>query len=234
MVELVLVSGLTLNVWKTIMSNILITGCGRGLGRSLYNTLYDWRNTIVPLFRTIPTYSVENEIIGNIRHATTLDKISEALPKYNVNVLINNAGVYTSKKLIEMNDDEIMNIIDTNLTAQIQVTRRAYKYFSEKNKGLIININSLAYHHPSYNETVYCASKWGFAGFSKALQMESIGKNIKTVDLFIGAMHTDMTAERVGYMIDPDDVSILVKDIISKHDNNTFIPTEITLRRNND
>ena len=62
--------------------------------------------------------------------------------------------------------------MESNLTSQIKVLNRVYNYFVEKNDGMIININSLCVRHPSPTETVYCASKFGLLGFSKALQID--------------------------------------------------------------
>ena len=69
--------------------------------------------------------------------------------KYQIDCFINNAGVYEG------------DIIDTNLASQIRILQVVYKYFLERERGRIININSVAGLYPSANESIYCASKFG-------------------------------------------------------------------------
>jgi 3-oxoacyl-[acyl-carrier protein] reductase len=60
-----------------------------------------------------------------------------------------------------MEDDEIIELINTNLIAQILLTKRAIKHFIKRKNGRIININSLAGKNGTANESIYCSSKFG-------------------------------------------------------------------------
>ena len=94
--------------------------------------------------------------------------MDELIRRCDINVFINNVGVHLSKSPRRTMDEEVDEVIESNLTSQIKVLNRVYNYFVEKNDGMIININSLCVRHPSPTETVYCASKFGLLGFSKA------------------------------------------------------------------
>ena len=138
-------------------------------------------------------------LIGDLRDTDFPDKVDEFIRRCDINVFINNAGVHLSKSPRRTTDEEVDEVIESNLTSQIKVLNRVYNYFVEKNDGMIININSLCVRHPSPTETVYCASKFGLLGFSKALQIDALGRNVEIVDVFPGIVQTRMTRNRDNY-----------------------------------
>lgn len=210
------------------LKNIFITGCGAGLGKTLLETFEENECNVFPHFRESKNY-----ISGDINQKDILEKLPEFLRTNSINVFINNAAVYEKKSLLDTTDQEIENIINTNLISQILITKRVYSFFKERGHGLIINVNSLAGKTPSANESIYCASKSGLYSFSKSLQLESINDNIEIVDLFPGAMKTKMTRGRDNYdtLIDTKDVSKVIFDIIFKYTN--LYTNEIVIRRKN-
>ena len=137
-------------------------------------------------------------MIGDLRDTDFPDKVDEFIRRCDINVFINNAGVHLSKSPRRTTDEEVDEVIESNLTSQIKVLNRVYNYFVEKNDGMIININSLCVRHPSPTETVYCLSKFGLLGFSK-LQIDALGRNVEIVDVFPGAVQTRMTRNRDNY-----------------------------------
>lgn len=214
------------------MEKILITGCGRGLGKSLFKELISRQYSVIPHFKTIPIKTYPINVIGNINDNETIDIIEKTIIENGISVIINNAAIYTHKNFIDLSDDEITELIKTDLISQILITKRAYKYFKEKNNGIIININSLAGKYPSLNESIYCAAKFGLDGFSKSLQIESKGLNIKFIDFYIGAMKTDMSTWKSNYedLLDPNEVASFICDVFS-YSYKTIGSTEYVIRR---
>ena len=78
----------------------------------------------------------------------------------------------------------------------ILLTQRFFKFFKKKSAGFIININSLAGKNYTKHESVYCASKYGLKGFMGAFQLEALEHNVPIISIFLGAMNTDLTADR--------------------------------------
>ncbi len=95
-----------------------------------------------------------------------------------IDVLINNAGVLDFIKFEQQSDERIAQMIHTNVTAPIQLTRAIIGNFQSKNQGHIVFVGSifgsLAFPHFS----TYCASKFAVHGFSQALRRELLGSNI--------------------------------------------------------
>lgn len=210
------------------MKNILITGCGSGLGKSLCKNKH---HNIFSHYRSIENPPV-NSIIGDLRDINVLDSLSQFIVDNDINVFINNVGVYLNSPITEVSDEELIDVINVNLISSMLLLKRVYSYFNKKNNGLIININSLAGKNATANESVYCASKFGLSGFSKSIQLEAIGTGIRIVDLYPGAIKTRMTKNRQNYdrLIDPNDIASLIYDIIDNE--KTCYQNEIILRKN--
>ena len=200
------------------MKNILITGCGSGLGNALLKKGLSFDCNLYPNVRKDPsaTWNEDNFLVGDINDPTFRNEFSGFLNRKRIDVFINNAAIYKNGPFIDLDDATIVDVLNTNLVSQILMIKSVYKFFKENGYGLIINVNSLSGLHPSLNETIYCAAKSGLRGFSKCLQLESVNTRIEIIDLFPGAMKTRMTADRKGYegFINPDDVADMIYNTI--------------------
>ena len=211
--------------------NILITGCGSGLGRGFFEMRKDYSHNVFPHFREptsyIPLEGDNQPLIGDITDPMFYDKLSSFLEDNNINVFVNNAALHKQENLLDTSDEDIIAMVNTNLTSQILVLKRVYKFFKEKGEGLIININSVASKYPSPKETIYSATKSGL----NALQLESIGDRIEIVDFFPGAMQTRMTLGRDNYetLMNVKDVAAMIYDVISNDRNISM--NEIVIRK---
>lgn len=86
-----------------------------------------------------------------------------------------------------MKNNEIAEMIDTNVIGTIQMTGTI---LSHLNEGHIINIISTAGLRGKVNEAVYCASKFALKGFTESLQKEYEGTGIKFTAVYMGGMDT--------------------------------------------
>ena len=199
--------------------NILITGCSSGLGQALFNKVWEDDN-LNPFGHYRTEDGDPHALIGDITDSDFPEKLDDHIRKNKIDCFINNAGVYEG------------DIIDTNLGSQIRMLQVVYKYFLQKEKGRIININSVAGLYPSANESIYCASKFGLKGFSKSIQLEAVGTGIEVTDVYLGGVRTRMTEDRDNYedLMRPEDIAECMIDLLNTK---TFYVNEITLRRRN-
>ena len=199
--------------------NILITGCSSGLGHALFNKVWEDDN-LNPFGHYRTEDGDPHALIGDITDSDFPEKLDNHIRKNKIDCFINNAGVYEG------------DIIDTNLGSQIRMLQVVYKYFLQKEKGRIININSVAGLYPSANESIYCASKFGLKGFSKSIQLEAVGTGIEITDVYLGGVRTRMTEDRDNYedLMRPEDIAECMIDLLNTK---TFYVNEITLRRRN-
>lgn len=219
----------------------LITGSSKGLGRELalkfaekgYNLIIHGRN-LEDLEAT--SKYITNEIgkgcitvQGDLRDSATLEKLYNSAKNSNLAVLINNAGIYTNNEFMEMSEEEIKSILEVNLVAPILLTHKIYPILKESKSGLIININSIAAKAPNSREALYCASKAGLMGFSNSFKYSARGDGVNILDVYLGAMSTQMTAGRKDPLtcIDPKIAAEAIFD--ASLDRSTLFQTEITL-----
>lgn len=155
---------------------VLITGSSRGLGAELavvfaskgYGVILHGRSEFgLEAVRQRIGQNCLHMSVGDLRFVSTLNKLFELGQEYGVSVLINNAGVDCPAPISEISDEQIDEVIETNLIAPIKLTARFCGLVDT-----IININSLSGLEAQKSRSLYCASKWGLRGFSDSLQLE--------------------------------------------------------------
>jgi NAD(P)-dependent dehydrogenase (short-subunit alcohol dehydrogenase family) len=124
------------------MSNILITGSGKGLGKAMKDELEKQGHLVIG-------YDINNG--DDVTKAETAASI-------NVDVLINNAGVNLIDWLENFTEDMWDKVMDVNAKG-IYMMSRACLPSLIKNKGTILNIVSNAAHMPMTCSLAYNASK---------------------------------------------------------------------------
>lgn len=205
------------------MSTVLITGSSKGLGAALAehfskydcNIILHGRNydDIVNIKNIVEENgSIAHVIIGDLQDESIISELSECAIENNIDVLINNAGLYLNKTFSEMSMSEFKKIINVNLIATVSITHKIFDWFKKNKMGTIINVNSLAGKQGSDGELAYCASKFGLRGFSESLQFDATRHGIRVVDVYLGAMKTGMTGERIDQelFIEPSDAARVI------------------------
>jgi len=220
---------------------VLITGSSKGLGRSLalvfarnnHNVIIHGRNRkrLEEVEQAVKEWNVECDVVtGHLSESRTIEKLADVAWEKRIDVLINNAGVYSKNPIAEVRDAEIREVIETNLIAPILLIKRVAWMFKLEWGGLIINISSVAGKEPNPVEPVYCASKHGLRGFSCSLRCLP---NTRVIDIYPGAMKTDMSAGREDYnnLIDPNDAAQAIFMLCEEY--KSLKIKEITIGRKN-
>ena len=89
-----------------------------------------------------------------------------------LDILINVAGVLAEKPLIEQSAEETANQVGVNLLGLINTTRSFLPLLHRQKEAVIVNIASGLAKEVLPDLTVYCATKWGVRGFTRALALE--------------------------------------------------------------
>lgn len=191
----------TFNVSK---KNIVIVGASSGLGKELVLLLHKRRSELFVLARSIDKTHFPRggitKIPCDITHATN---IVEAFTKIDtitkrIDVFIHCAGIGLEQRLESSSSEKIKQVIDTNLTGAILVTREAYKRMVKSKHGHIVAVSSTSGRKARALETIYCATKWGLAGFSESLRLEAMDYGIKVTTVYPGGMKTSFYDSEPG------------------------------------
>lgn len=133
-----------------------------------------------------------------------------------VNVLINLAGVNELSLIEDTTDQEVEHLMNMNLVAPINLTREMLSHLSAQDEASIINVGSIMGSIGYPGSSLYCASKFGFRGFSEALRRELASSSIKVIYLAPRATSTTMNSEQMTKMNQTLGVHVDAPEIVAK------------------
>ena len=90
-----------------------------------------------------------------------------------IDVLINNAGLGTSRRVVDMEDAEWHKVIDVTLTGTFRVMRAALKVMQPRGQGVIINNASVLGWRAQIEQAHYAAAKAGVMALTRCAAMEA-------------------------------------------------------------
>lgn len=90
-----------------------------------------------------------------------------------IDVLINNAGLGTSRRVVDMEDAEWHKVIDVTLTGTFRVMRAALKVMQPRGQGVIINNASVLGWRAQVEQAHYAAAKAGVMALTRCAAMEA-------------------------------------------------------------
>jgi len=123
--------------------------------------------------------------------------LDELLSEYEIDILINNAGLALGVEKIDEGDlSNWENMIDTNVKGLLYVSKIIISSMRERNKGHIINLGSIAgqMNYPGGN--VYCATKSAVHALSESMNIDLLGTNIRVSCIAPGAVDTEFSNVR--------------------------------------
>ena len=155
----------------------LVTGAGRGLGRACALALSSAGARMVAVSRTANELaSLAEEAPGPVEawvEDVTGDALLariEALDR--LDVLVNNAGTNQPQPFLEVTDEVLDRMLNLNVRAAFRVARSAARVMMRRGSGSIVNMSSQMGHVGSPGRTVYCMTKHGIEGLTKAMAVE--------------------------------------------------------------
>jgi len=170
----------------------------------------------------------------DVSDTSEISKVSKKILKnFDVECLINNAGITSFTSAENSSTEEIKQIIQTNLIGAIEVVQSLIPHFKKRGGGIIINILSVAAKKTFENSSLYSASKAGLLAYSNVLREEVRKYNIKVINVLPGATRTpiwslEMLNEYASQMMSPEDIAKIIYELYCiDYD---LVPEEITLR----
>ena len=178
----------------------IITGSGRGLGRSHALLLASRGAKVVvndlggSLDGSGEGNTPADEVVNEIKAAG-----GEAVADYNgvhtpegaqgiidtavkafgkVDIVINNAGILRDTTFIKMTDEQWDGVLSTHLLGSYYVTKAAWPIMKENKYGRIIFTTSAAGLYGNFGQTNYSTAKLGLVGLMNSLKIEGIKSNI--------------------------------------------------------
>ena len=148
-----------------------------------------------------------------------------------VDILINNAGVLDFTQLEDQSDARIAHMVQTNVTALIQLTRAVLPQFKANSQGHYVMIGSIFGSLGFPHFATYCATKFAVHGFSQALRRELVDTKIGITYIAPRAIDTPMMDDKSSAMMKasgnaldaPEKVAAIIVKALEKETQEVFI-----------
>jgi NAD(P)-dependent dehydrogenase (short-subunit alcohol dehydrogenase family) len=215
-------------------ASALVTGAGRGIGRSIALALAREGARLTVVARSASDLdSLVEEIetvggrgvafAGDLRDPSSCNgAVAAAVDCFGgLQILVNNAGVGAFSNVADTTDEQWDTVLGTNLTAVFRLTRAALPHLSHHG-GHVLMISSLAGTNPIAGMAAYCASKAALDHFAACLMLEVRQKGVKVTTIAPGSVDTAFAGgprpSDTSWMLVPEDVARTVVDLLRMRD----------------
>lgn len=176
---------------------VLVTGGNRGIGLAIANQFLANGDTVIVTSRSGDPVAGLNVVTCDVSDTASVEAaFTQVEANFGpVEVLVASAGITRDKLLVRMSDEDVDEVLNTNLVGAIRVARRATRAMTQARSGRIIFISSVVALMGSAGQVNYAASKAGLVGAARSLARELGSRNVTANVVAPGFIDTDMTAE---------------------------------------
>jgi len=184
---------------------VVITGTSTGFGALMARTFDREGFTVIATMREVNGKNAEaagklNELSNtevielDVTDDTSVkEAITQVLGKHGkIDVLINNAAVYSGGILEAFSIDQVKKVFDSNVYSVLRVNNEVLPAMRAAKDGLIITISSSVGRVSPPFQATYNATKFAIEGLTEAAYQELIGQGIETVLIEPGAFVTEI------------------------------------------
>jgi len=155
----------------------LVTGAGKGIGRTTAKTLASYGAEVVALSRTqADLVSLSEEIDCQTTQADLSDAKQArdaALSVGAIDLLVNNAGISILESFLDTSTEAFDKIMAVNVRAVLIVSQIVAKgMISKGNGGAIVNVSNQSSMRAIPDHTAYCASKGALDQLTRMMALE--------------------------------------------------------------
>ena len=225
----------------------IVTGAGRGIGRSIALTLAQYGANVALAARTktqIEDVQAEIEAFGGKAISIPTDVSNEDSVKALVHctveefgrldIVVNNAAIGVFGPLEETTTEDWDRVMAVNVRGPFMLCRESIPYLRQQSQSFIININSTVGVKGYANQVLYGASKHALMGITKALAKEVQADGIRMHAVCPGGTNTEMIGDARpdldrSVLMQPEDIADIVLFFVTRRGN--AVVDEIHVRR---
>ena len=176
----------------------VITGASRGIGAALGRMLHARGVNLGLASRSGDDLSLERVVAQpcDVRDLGALERLCNATTEAfgGIDIVVPNAGVGPYGPFLELSRDHLDEMIDVNLKGTVYAIRAALPHMLGREAD-VVTLASEAGRRGLPNEAVYCASKFGQVGLTRALDHELRERGVRCTNICPGGVATDFALE---------------------------------------
>ena len=200
------------------MKVVLVTGCSTGIGLATATLFSEGDYQVIATARS-PESSEELVELGkkdnvllktlDVCDQESVDNLFNELNYFDVDVLVNNAGVGGSGSVENASMDFAKNLMETNYFGALRMIQKVIPSMRSRRSGAIINVSSQAGRRPFALMSHYCATKYALNGLSESMAHELARFNIRVTLIEPGTVITPIFGKGNSIPEDEENYSIL-------------------------
>ena len=176
----------------------VITGASRGIGAALARMLHARGVKLGLASRRGDDLGLDGVVAQpcDVRDLDALTRLCDATAETfgGIDIVVANAGVGAYGPFLELSREHLDEMLDVNLKGTLYAIRAALPHMLGHD-GDVITLASEAGRRGLPNEAVYCASKFGQVGFTRALDHELRERGIRCTNICPGGVATDFALD---------------------------------------
>lgn len=219
----------------------IVTGGSRGIGAAIARKLAEGGATVAIVYKS--NVEQANSVVESIERAggaasafaadvsdrtAVGDVVGDIVRRFgHVDILINNAGVFEVRGLIDIDAEHVSRVFSANMDSVLIMTQAVAPYIPSQG-GRIVNVSTNLIYAPRPGTAIYAASKAAVSVLTSAFAKELGARGITVNAVAPSMTNTDMTAttpetrrEAVkigtpsGRIGEPDDIAEVVAFLAS-------------------
>lgn len=177
---------------------VLVTGSTKGIGHAIAHAFVEVGARVIVHGRDLVQVKQIQDALGayagvsgDLGSASGCQGVLDHLGKLDaVDVLINNAGIFSVEDFFAIDDDEWLRYFQTNVLSAVRLCRELMPSMLERNSGRIINVASEAGIKPLPQMIHYSTTKTALIGLSRGLAELTKGTEVTVNSLLPGPTWT--------------------------------------------
>jgi len=197
---------------------VLVTGANRGIGLALVETSLE-----MGAAKVYATYRSENNrtvlkelgdrvvpVHLDLNDPASIIRLAQAVPV--LNVLINNAGLFTGGNLLDDTEEQTRNDLETNFFGPLAVTKAVLPALKAASPAAIANVSSISALAAMPSFGGYSASKAALHSMTQSLRAKLKADGIAVHGVYPGPVDTRLTE---GFDMDKTPAATVAENILS-------------------
>jgi len=215
----------------------IITGASRGIGAAVARSLNAQGVKLGLASRSGDDLGIAGAVAQpcDVRKPAELESLVAATAERHggIDILVANAGVGAYGPFLDLSQEHLDEMVDVNLKGTLYAVRAALPHLMAADEADIVTLASEAGRRGLPFEAVYCASKFGQVGFTRALDHELREHGIRCTNVCPGGVATDFalddgrgrTPDALPGMMTAEDVAEVVLFVLTRPRSHRILET---------